>query len=177
MPTTEDKIMVDAPQAADSQPHPESLQVTTVTPLQTVFQTFELDKKLGAAASIFRFQDLPLELRMKIYDYMVFANPFRKININSPYTKTGLSSLMQTCKQLYEETKPFFYKNNFNVHDPRSKAISYILPSFKEQVKKPATQQAIAPAKKPPSKKAAVAKPNRKPTHVEYEENEEGETA
>ncbi|KAF8857677.1 hypothetical protein BDZ45DRAFT_726572 [Acephala macrosclerotiorum] len=88
----------------------------------------------SAAAAILRFQNLPLELRMKVYDFMVFTKPLCKVKVGSSYTKTGPFSLMQTCKQLYQETKPFFYQNNFKLNDIHKSMKAN--PSFRENLKK-----------------------------------------
>ena len=64
---------------------------------------------------LFRFFKLPLELRYKIYEFALF-NPkglsLRTRNKEFAKPCNGLS-LMLTCRQIYKESKKFFWHNNF----------------------------------------------------------------
>ncbi|KAL5331765.1 hypothetical protein ACEPPN_001303 [Leptodophora sp. 'Broadleaf-Isolate-01'] len=68
----------------------------------------------SADKSIFRIRKLPLELRYLIYEFaMVAYKPLHHTSGTSSPT-LGLA-LMQTCKEMLEEAKPFFYKNSFRI--------------------------------------------------------------
>jgi hypothetical protein len=65
---------------------------------------------------IFRFQKLPVELRYRIYDFTLLSSKPLHATPN-PDKKLGFA-LLRTCRQIYEEASPFFYRNNFKIVDP-----------------------------------------------------------
>jgi hypothetical protein len=69
-----------------------------------------------SAAKIFRFQNLPIELRYRIYDFVIISpNSIRYVGAGADGGKKIGLTLRATCKQIYEETEKFFFRNSFNV--------------------------------------------------------------
>jgi len=80
--------------------------------------------------------DLPLEIRVEIYDLLLVSrfnrleNPSRSVGntyqqlimldeLQSRRSKTMEPALLQTCKQVYEEAAPILYSRNvFRFHEP-----------------------------------------------------------
>ncbi|KAE8442390.1 hypothetical protein EG329_003406 [Mollisiaceae sp. DMI_Dod_QoI] len=91
----------------------------------------------SASGSIFRFQKLPIELRYRIYDFAIITQkPLRKIREDTPYDKTSCFALMQTCKDIYQEARPFFYRNNFHILDIRKhEPIEPVLPALMDNMR------------------------------------------
>ncbi|KAJ5040523.1 uncharacterized protein L3040_006177 [Drepanopeziza brunnea f. sp. 'multigermtubi'] len=78
---------------------------------------FKCAMAIGSAdKTIFRFRKLPIELRYRIYDFAIAGFKVLRRSWNGEQAaKTVGFNLMIASKEIYEETKPFFYKNNFRI--------------------------------------------------------------
>jgi len=72
-----------------------------------------------AELSIFRFLMLPIELRFKVYDLTIISDKglsFGSYEYGSERILAGIQ-LTATCRQIYEETRSLFWRNNFKISD------------------------------------------------------------
>ncbi|KAI9050551.1 hypothetical protein LZ554_005712 [Drepanopeziza brunnea f. sp. 'monogermtubi'] len=78
---------------------------------------FKCAMAIGSAdKTIFRFRKLPIELRFRVYDFAIAGyEVLRRSWDGEQAAKTLGFNLMMASKEIYEETKPFFYKNNFRI--------------------------------------------------------------
>ncbi|XMA14841.1 hypothetical protein WAI453_007632 [Rhynchosporium graminicola] len=90
--------------------------VLSITPEEWASAKWACDQAISSAdRSIFRIRELPLELRLMIYDYaLVSHKPLHHKPKGSTSPTLGLN-LMLVSKAIYEETRSTFYKNNFVV--------------------------------------------------------------
>ncbi|KAF8854980.1 hypothetical protein BDZ45DRAFT_676602 [Acephala macrosclerotiorum] len=80
----------------------------------------KVEQALGSAnQTIFRFLKLPIELRFRIYDMTISSDKKVRLghyDIPSYEMLTGLQ-LRGTCRQIYDETRGFFWRNNIIIKD------------------------------------------------------------
>lgn len=84
---------------------------------------------------LFRFLDLPIELRYKIYDFTISSK--KKLrhghwDLMADQILPGIQ-LRGTCRQVYDETHHFFWRNNFRFFG--TKEIKSILPFVTENLR------------------------------------------
>ncbi|TVY68928.1 hypothetical protein LSUE1_G004834 [Lachnellula suecica] len=90
----------------------------------------------SAKFDLFRFLKLPIELRYRIYDFTIVASkPIRQIRYPALHDHHTMAfALAATCKQIHEETRKFFFRNNFRIDTNKEFKLieSYILQNVRE---------------------------------------------
>ncbi|KAF4624850.1 hypothetical protein G7Y89_g13321 [Cudoniella acicularis] len=78
-----------------------------------------IESKIGqgfATDKIFRFLKLPIELRNMVYTILVKSSS--TVHLRYGHGPTDLTlAIRATCRQIYDEASPIFYRNNFRFYE------------------------------------------------------------